>query len=127
MDKTMGKTGKAPIKKMRRRGRRMQYGPYIQKMARAAFPRKSGTGQRQPYATLKSESLRVVDDMMTDLVERVMRGAHEMRGVRKCGTLSVRDIHAALKLTLPTDIAVRAYSAGVRAVEQLKNTRASKA
>ncbi|KAK1587095.1 hypothetical protein Q3G72_009444 [Acer saccharum] len=66
--------------------------------------------------TISSKAMMVIDNLMSDMFERIAREATLLSKYHKRTTLSSREIQAAVKLVLPGEIAKHAVAEGTKAV-----------
>src|SRR5271154_6490817 len=89
-------------------------------MAKAATKRapakKASKGAKKGKLTLSSKSVKILNSLVNDFLERLaVEAAGLARGAKK-RTLGSREIQAAARLTLPAELAKHAMAEGTRAV-----------
>ena len=100
-------TKRASAKKAHGRKRKTSFKSYISKINRDASKGK---------LTLSSKSVKILNSLVNDFLERLaVEAAALARGAKK-HTLGSREIQTAVRLTLPAELAKHAMAEGTRAV-----------
>ena len=104
------KSAKAPKKAGKsggKKGKRTEsYSSYIYKVLKQVHP---DTG-------ISSKAMSIMNSFINDAFERIAVEAGKLVRYNKKGTLSSREIQAAVRLTLPGELAKHAVSEGTKAV-----------
>ena len=102
-------TGKKPapvVKTMRKRRAPESYKSYIFKVLK----------QVHPKMRVSKKGIAIVNNFVTDTVEKIATEAGKLCKITKRSTLSSRDVQSAIRLVLPGELSKHAVSEGTKAM-----------
>uniref|UniRef100_UPI00358F7160 histone H2B, gonadal-like n=1 Tax=Myxine glutinosa TaxID=7769 RepID=UPI00358F7160 len=114
------KSSKKAVSKVSRKGpgkrrhrRKESYSMYIYKVLKQVHP---DTG-------VSSKSMSIMNSFVNDIFERVASEASRLAHYNKRSTIASREIHTAVRLLLPGELAKHAVSEGTTAVTKYTSSR----
>ncbi|XP_035695825.1 histone H2B-like [Branchiostoma floridae] len=112
--KKAGKARSAGDKKRGRRGKRREtFGVYIYKVLKQVHP---DTG-------VSNKAMGIMNSFVNVILERIAAEASCLAHYNKRSTISSREIHTAVRLLLPGELAKHAVSEGTKAVTKYTSSR----
>ncbi|XP_067883224.1 histone H2B 1/2-like [Heterodontus francisci] len=99
--------------KRRRKSRKESYSIYIYKVMKQVHP---DTG-------ISSKAMSIMNSFVNDIFERIAGEASRLAHYNKRSTISSREIHTAVRLLLPGELAKHAVSEGTKAVTKYTSSK----
>ncbi|VDO67281.1 unnamed protein product [Heligmosomoides polygyrus] len=115
MSKTSSATRKeaAPADRKRSRRRRSSYAIYIYRLLKGLYQ----------DAGIKASSMRILDDFVGDIVERLSMEAARLARYDNRSTITPRDVLSASRLILPPELGKFANSEALRNINKFNATK----
>lgn len=108
-EKPMGERGGIAKKRRRRQGPDATYGVYTRRIA----------GQQHPTLSIGSNALSEVNGVIANVISNLTHKSADMAKAARKSTLSSKHVQAAVRVSMPVEMAKYAVSSGTKAVSRI--------